>query len=61
MHDACSPVGRAVTCVEDGMSVPRTRVRLHYGADHVTEAYHWLLQAKVGAGPSFLFSLAAAC
>ncbi|RZF39990.1 hypothetical protein LSTR_LSTR002393 [Laodelphax striatellus] len=34
----------SVSCVEDGISHPTTRVRLGYGGGDITQAFHWLLQ-----------------
>uniref|UniRef100_A0A8D8VG47 Actin-related protein 8 n=1 Tax=Cacopsylla melanoneura TaxID=428564 RepID=A0A8D8VG47_9HEMI len=34
----------SVSCVEDGVSISNTRVRLGYGGGDITQAYHWLLQ-----------------
>ncbi|KAG4079545.1 hypothetical protein HA402_010377 [Bradysia odoriphaga] len=34
----------SVSCVEDGISHPNTRVRLEYGGADVTQTFHWLLQ-----------------
>lgn len=34
----------SVSCVEDGVSLSNTRVRLGYGGGDITQAYHWLLQ-----------------
>ncbi|XP_022193357.2 actin-related protein 8 [Nilaparvata lugens] len=34
----------SVSCVEDGISHPATRVRLGYGGGDITHAFHWLLQ-----------------
>ncbi|KAI5748896.1 hypothetical protein M8J76_003011 [Diaphorina citri] len=33
----------SVSCVEDGVSLSNTRVRLGYGGGDITQAYHWLL------------------
>lgn len=34
----------SVSCVEDGISHPNTRVRLEYGGADVTQTLHWLLK-----------------
>ncbi|XP_058827296.1 actin-related protein 8-like [Topomyia yanbarensis] len=34
----------SVSCVEDGISHPNTRVRLDYGGADVTQAFFWMLQ-----------------
>lgn len=34
----------SVSCVEDGISHPATRVRLEYGGSDVTQTFHWLLK-----------------
>lgn len=34
----------SVSCVEDGISHPNTRVRLEYGGGDVTQTFYWLLQ-----------------
>ncbi|KAJ6636054.1 Actin-related protein 8 [Pseudolycoriella hygida] len=34
----------SVSCVEDGISHPNTRVRLEYGGADVTQTFYWLLQ-----------------
>lgn len=34
----------SVSCVEDGISHPNTRVRLEYGGADVTQTLHWLLE-----------------
>uniref|UniRef100_A0A8D8KQB3 Actin-related protein 8 n=1 Tax=Culex pipiens TaxID=7175 RepID=A0A8D8KQB3_CULPI len=34
----------SVSCVEDGISHPSTRVRLDYGGADVTQAFYWMLQ-----------------
>lgn len=34
----------SVSCVEDGISHPSTRVRLEYGGADVTQAFQWLLK-----------------
>lgn len=34
----------SVSCVEDGISHPATRVRLEYGGADVTQTFHWLLK-----------------
>ncbi|KAF4527672.1 hypothetical protein B566_EDAN015129 [Ephemera danica] len=34
----------SVSCVEDGISHPSTRVRIDYGGGDVTQTFHWLLQ-----------------
>lgn len=34
----------SVSCVEDAISHPNTRVRLEYGGGDVTQAFHWLLK-----------------
>lgn len=34
----------SVSCVEDGISHPSTRVRLEYGGGDVTQTFHWLLK-----------------
>lgn len=34
----------SIGCVEDGISLPNTRVRLGYGGADITQTFHWLLQ-----------------
>ena len=34
----------SISCVEDGISLPNTRVRLGYGGADITQTFHWLLQ-----------------
>lgn len=34
----------SVSCVEDGISHPNTRVKLEYGGGDVTQTFYWLLQ-----------------
>lgn len=34
----------SVSCVEDGISHPNTRVRLHFGGGDVTQSFYWLLK-----------------
>ena len=33
----------AVSCVEDGLSQPATRLVMQYGSSDVTRCFHWLL------------------
>lgn len=40
----CGDQKTSVSCVEDGISHPNTRVRLDYGGADVTQSFHWLLQ-----------------
>lgn len=34
----------SVSCVEDGICHPNTRVRLEYGGGDITQIFYWLLQ-----------------
>ncbi len=34
----------SISCVEDGISLPNTRIRLGYGGADITQTLHWLLQ-----------------
>lgn len=34
----------SISCVEDGISHPNTRVRLPYGGADITQTFHWMLQ-----------------
>ncbi|XKL61734.1 hypothetical protein PGB90_001567 [Kerria lacca] len=34
----------SISCVEDGISLQNTRVRLGYGGADITQTFHWLLQ-----------------
>lgn len=34
----------SVSCVEDGISHPNTKIRLEYGGSDVTQTFYWLLQ-----------------
>lgn len=34
----------SISCVEDGISLPNTRVRFAYGGADITQTFHWLLQ-----------------
>ena len=34
----------SISCVEDGISLPNTRVRIAFGGADITQTFHWLLQ-----------------
>eukprot|EP00794_Sanderia_malayensis_P009126 gene9126-10099_t len=34
----------SICCVEDGVSIPSTRLRLNYGGSDITRCFYWLLQ-----------------
>ncbi|XP_065223415.1 actin-related protein 8 [Planococcus citri] len=34
----------SISCVEDGISLPNTRVKMGYGGADITQTFHWLLQ-----------------
>ncbi|XP_075228327.1 actin-related protein 8 isoform X2 [Lycorma delicatula] len=40
----CGHQKTSVSCVEDGISHPATRVRMGFGGGDITQALHWLLQ-----------------
>ncbi|KAG8332324.1 actin-related protein 8-like isoform X1 [Homalodisca vitripennis] len=40
----CGHQKTSVSCVEDGISHPATRVRIGYGGGDITQSLHWLLQ-----------------
>ena len=33
----------SVSCIEDGLSQPATRLVMHYGGSDITRCFHWLL------------------
>lgn len=34
----------SISCVEDGISLPNTRIKMGYGGADITQTFHWLLQ-----------------
>jgi actin-related protein len=46
----------SICCVEEGISAPRTRVRLLYGGNDVAETMLWLLHKKLAFPFATIFS-----